>query len=97
MLKCQQILKFGHEPMFPIEMWNQHQEVIQGIARTNNSVEARYRSYNATVGCHHLISGVLLMHSNVKGSLKLSKVNFLLEKSQLRDEKTKPMKKDLKV
>ena len=34
-------------------MWKQHHEVTQGIPRTNNSVEAWHRSYNATVGYHH--------------------------------------------
>ena len=42
-----------HEPIFPIEMWNQHQEVIQGIPKTTNAVEAWHRSYNATIGCYH--------------------------------------------
>ena len=89
---------FHQEPLFPIEMWNQHNEVIQGIPRTNNAVEAWHRSYNATVGCHTLIFGVLLMHLNVnKGWEKLSKLNFLPEKNQLNDRKIKPLKRDLKV
>ena len=41
------------EPIFPIEMWNHHHEVPQGIPRTTNAVEAWHRSYNATVGCYH--------------------------------------------
>ena len=86
---------FHQEPMFPIEMWNQHQEVIQGIPRTNNSVEAWHRLQLVAIT---QISGVLLMHLNVnKGSFKLSKLNFLLEKQQLKDKETKPMKRDLKV
>ena len=44
---------FHEEPLIRIETWNQHHEVIQGIPRTNNSVKAWHRPYNATVGCHH--------------------------------------------
>ena len=38
---------------FPIQMWNQHHEVTQGIQRKINAVEAWHRSLNATVGCYH--------------------------------------------
>ena len=34
-------------------MCKQHHEVTQGMPRTNNSVEAWHRSYNATVGYQH--------------------------------------------
>ena len=44
---------FYQEPIFPIEMWNHHHEVPQGIPRTTNAVEAWHRSYNATIGCCH--------------------------------------------
>ena len=44
---------FHQEPLFPIQMWNQHHEVTQGIPRTTNAVEAWHRSFNATVGCYH--------------------------------------------
>ena len=40
-------------PLFPIEMWNHHHAVPQGIPRTTNAVEAWHRAYNATIGCHH--------------------------------------------
>ena len=44
---------FHQEPLFPIQMWNQHHEVTQGIPRTSNAVEAWHRLFNATVGCYH--------------------------------------------
>ena len=34
-------------------MWNHHHEVLQGIPRTTNAIEAWNRSYNVTIGCHH--------------------------------------------
>ena len=37
-------------PLFPIDLWNHHHDVPQGIPRTNNAVEAWYRSYTATIG-----------------------------------------------
>ena len=40
------------QPIFPIEMWNCHFEVLAGFPRTN-SVGAWHRSFNATVGCYH--------------------------------------------
>ena len=40
-------------PIFPIDIWNHHHDVLQGIPRTANAVEAWHRSYTATIGCHH--------------------------------------------
>ena len=40
------------QPIFPIKMWNCHFEVLAGFPRITNSVEAWYRSVNATVGCY---------------------------------------------
>ena len=34
------------QPIFPIEMWNCHFEVLAGFPRTINSVEACHRSFN---------------------------------------------------
>ena len=39
--------------MFPIEMWNNHHLVHQGIPRTTNSVEAWHRSFNHLMSCQH--------------------------------------------
>ena len=49
------ILGFGTQvaTLFPIDMWNHHHDVPQGIPRTTNAVEAWRRSYNATIGYHH--------------------------------------------
>ena len=82
--------------MFPIEMWNQHQEVIQGIPRTNNSV-ACHKSFNATVGCHQPNIWRFIDALKREQGLVEVKLNFLLEKHQLKDKETKPMKRDLKV
>ena len=41
------------QPIFLIEMWNCHFEVLAGFPRTTNSVEAWHRSFNATLGCYH--------------------------------------------
>ena len=49
----QTYIGINHEPIFAIKMWKQHHEVIQGIPRTTNAVEAWHRFYNATIVCYH--------------------------------------------
>ena len=39
--------------MFPLEMWNNHNLVHQGIPRTTNAVEAWHRSFNHLMSCQH--------------------------------------------
>ena len=41
-------------PLFPMEMWNNHFMVQHGLPRTNNTVEAWYRSFACHMSCHHL-------------------------------------------
>ena len=42
------------QTLFPIDMWNHHFDTAFGLPRTTNAVETLHRSFNATVGCHHL-------------------------------------------
>ena len=39
--------------LFPLEMWNNHHTVHQGIPRTTNAVEAWNRSFNHLMSCQH--------------------------------------------
>ena len=41
-------------PLFPMETWNNHFMVQHGLPRTNNTVEAWYRSFACHMSCHHL-------------------------------------------
>ncbi|XP_030072563.1 FLYWCH-type zinc finger-containing protein 1 [Microcaecilia unicolor] len=41
------------EPCYPISVWNVCNRVMDGLPRTNNSVEAWHRSFQQTVDCHH--------------------------------------------
>ena len=39
--------------MFPLEMWNNHNLVHQGIPRTTNVLQAWHRSFNHLMSCQH--------------------------------------------
>jgi hypothetical protein len=41
------------EPRFPVRVWNVRDRVIEGLPRTNNSVEAWHRAFQQTIDCHH--------------------------------------------
>ena len=40
-------------PLFPLQMWNQHFMVQNGLPRTTNAVEAWHRSFGCHISCHH--------------------------------------------
>jgi hypothetical protein len=40
-------------PRFAIDLWNVHDRLVDGLPRTNNSVEAWHRSFQRTIDCHH--------------------------------------------
>ena len=40
-------------PLFPISMWNMRERVVEGLPRTNNSVEGWHNVFQSSVGCHH--------------------------------------------
>ena len=68
---------FQH-PIFPIEMWNCHFEVLAEFPRTTNSVEAWHRSFNATVGCHHpTIWKIIQALKLEQGIVELKQINCL--------------------
>jgi hypothetical protein len=39
--------------MFPITLWNCYDSVVQGLSKTNNSVEGWHREFAEVVGGHH--------------------------------------------
>jgi len=41
------------KPLFPIEMWNCYDNVINDQPRTNSAVEGWPHAFNASLGCHH--------------------------------------------
>lgn len=41
------------DPKFPIHIWNVRDRVLQGLPRTNNSVEGWHHAFQQTVDCHH--------------------------------------------
>ena len=49
-------------PMFPIELWNMHERVNEGLPRTNNSVEAWHHSFQQTVDCNNPAVFKLIQH-----------------------------------
>ena len=81
------------EPLFPIEMWNQHHEVFQGIPRTNNSVESWHRSYNATVVCHHPNIWCFI---DAQGLVEVKQGKFLAGERPTRRQKDKVNEEELK-
>lgn len=40
-------------PRFPLAWWNLHERVLNGQARTNNSLEGWHRAFDQRVGCTH--------------------------------------------
>lgn len=40
-------------PPFEIAIWNQHQNVVNGLARSNNSVEGWHHAFNQILGASH--------------------------------------------
>lgn len=40
-------------PLFSIDLWNCYQSIIDGVAKTNNSVEGWHRGFLELVGVHH--------------------------------------------
>lgn len=40
-------------PLFSLSLWSVHDRVVQGLPRTNNSVEAWHRAFQGTVGYVH--------------------------------------------
>lgn len=40
-------------PLFPIQMWNVHDKVEEGLPKTNNSVEGWHRAFNRLVAGDH--------------------------------------------
>ena len=40
-------------PLFPLQMWNQHFMVQNGLPRTTNAVEAWHRSFGCHISFHH--------------------------------------------
>ena len=78
-------------------MWNQHHEVIQGIPRTINAVEAWYRSYNATIGCHHPnIWRFIDALKREQGLVKVKQAKFLAGEKPTRRQKDKANEEGLK-
>lgn len=43
----------GAQPIFAIELWNNHFEVLNDVARTNNCVEGCYGAFSNRVGQKH--------------------------------------------
>lgn len=41
------------EPRFLIQIWNMYDRVVDGLPRTNNSVEGWHHAFQKTVDCHH--------------------------------------------
>ncbi|KAG8173372.1 hypothetical protein JTE90_015533 [Oedothorax gibbosus] len=41
------------EPLFPIEMWNCFSSVVDGLPKTNNSIEGWHRHFSSLLGAHH--------------------------------------------
>ena len=44
---------FVFPPLFPIEVWNNHLMVHQGLPRTTNTIEAWHRSFSSHMSCFH--------------------------------------------
>lgn len=38
-------------PLFPLEMWNMHEQALEGSHRTNNSMEGWHRRFQSVLGC----------------------------------------------
>lgn len=41
------------DPIFPVALWNQYQNVLQGLPRTNNAVEGWHNAFHGTIGGNH--------------------------------------------
>ena len=79
-------------------MCNQHHEVIQGIPRTNNAVEAWHRSYNAAVGCHHPnIWRFIDALKREQGLVEVKQAKFLAGEKTTRRQKDKANEEGLKI
>ena len=59
------------DPLFPITVWNMYEQTLQGLPRTNNTVEGWHRSFQANVGgCHLNFINIL------KGEQNLAQVHI---------------------
>ena len=47
-------------PLYPINMWNQYNATLEGMPRTNNSVEGWHRGFDAlTTRYHHSLYDII--------------------------------------
>ena len=89
---------FHQEPLFPIQMWNQHHEVTQGIPRTSNAVEAWHRLFNATVGCYHPnIWRFIDVFKREQWLVEVKQAKFIARDKPTKHRKTTSMKWGLEV
>jgi len=58
-------------PRFSIDLWNVHERVVNGLPRTNNSIEAWHRSFQLTAIIHRSLSSSTNFEKN-KTMLKSS-------------------------
>ena len=85
------------DPIYPIEMWNHHHEVLQGIPRTNNAVEAWHRSYNSTVGCYHPnIWRFMKALKQEQGLVELKQAKYIAGENPSKRQKDKDNEEGLK-
>ncbi len=46
-------------PVFPIKLWSVNQRVLDGLPRTNNSIEAWHKAFSAAIKSHTLVSKLI--------------------------------------
>ena len=65
----------GRAAVFPVETWNQHAAGSDGIARSNNSVEAWHHGLQSLFQCHH--PTVWTFMSGIQRDIQRRKALFL--------------------
>jgi len=87
------------KPLFPIEMWNCYDNVINDQPRTNNAVEGWHQAFNASLGCHHTTIWKFISFLKQEQGLqeaKLEKINLVEKKPNKKKKKYKSIDQRLK-
>ena len=81
-------------PIFPIKLWSVYQRVLDGLPRTNNSIEAWHKAFSAAIKSHTLVAKLIEKFKKEQNRTETNSIQLTVDgeedvrrKSQVRKDK----------
>ena len=81
-------------PIFPIKLWSVYQRVLDGLPRTNNSIEAWHKAFSAAIKSHTLVAKLIEKFKKEQNRTETKSIQLTVDgeeevrrKSQVRKDK----------